>query len=149
MSIQGAQQLVFGFHPDFPVVCEPSPAQLSSDAGLLVVREFDERIGLTARFAAALTETRDPTFRRHDLLSMVRQRIYGMLADYEDQDDHDELRRDPVFKLICDRRPDEFHLASQPTLSRFENAVTVRDLKRLREVTAQQFSDSTTVPGRI
>jgi DDE family transposase len=150
MSIQGARQLVFGFYPDLPVVVEPSGAQLSSDAGLLVVREFDERISLTSRFASALTEARDPTIRRHDLLSMVRQRIYGMLADYEDQNDHDELRSNPVFKLVCDRQPDDFHLASQPTLSRFENAVTVGDLKRLRGVIAQEFLDGfETAPARI
>jgi hypothetical protein len=73
---------------------------------------------------------------------MVRQRIYGLLADYEDQNDHDELRSDPVFKLIADRLPDGPDLASQPTLSRFENAVRIRDLKRLREALLQQFLDA-------
>jgi Transposase DDE domain group 1 len=138
MSLQSARQIVLGFHADRPVVVEASAAQLSSDGGLLVVREFDERIGLTARFAAALVDTRDPSW-THSLLSMVRQRIYGLLADYEDQNDHDELRSDPVFKLIADRLPDGPDLASQPTLSRFENAVTIADLKRLREILAQQF----------
>jgi hypothetical protein len=128
-----------GFHVDRPVVVEASAAQLSSDAGLLVVREFDERIGATAQFAGALKDTRDPTFTLHDVLSMVRQRMYGLLADYEDQNDHDELRSDPVFKLIADRLPDDRDLASQPTLSRFENAVTIPDLKRLCEVLIQQF----------
>lgn len=63
---------------------------------------------------------------------MVRQRIYGILADYEDQNDHDVLRSDPVFKLIADRLPDGPDLASQPTRSRFENAVSIPDLWRLR-----------------
>lgn len=52
------------------------------------------------------------------------QRVYGILADYEDQNDHDTLRSDPVFKLLAGRLPDGDDLASQPTLSRFENAVT-------------------------
>jgi hypothetical protein len=142
MSIQGARQLVFGFHADLPVVIEASAAQLSSDAGLLVVREFDERIELTKRFAAALSDDRDPASIQHDLLSMVRQRIYGVLADYEDQNDHDELRSDPVFKLIADRLPDGPELASQPTLSRFENTVTIASLKRLREELVEQFLES-------
>jgi hypothetical protein len=142
MSVHSAWQLVLGFHVDRPVVVEASAAQLSSDAGLLVVREFDERIGLTAQFAATLKDTRDPVFTRHDMLSMVRQRIYGLLADYEDQNDHDELRSDPVFKLIADRLPDDLDLASQPTLSRFENAVTIADLKRLQEYLVQQFLDA-------
>lgn len=142
MSIQGAQQLVLGFHVDRPVVLEASAAQLSSDGGLLVVREFDEQIRLTAQFAAALEDTRHATQIQHDLLSMVRQRIYGLLADYEDQNDHDELRSDPVFKLIADRLPEDRDLASQPTLSRFENAVTIADLNRLREFLIQQALDA-------
>ncbi len=141
MSLQGARQIVLGFHPDRPVVVEASAALLSSDGGLLLIRELDEQIGLTARFAAALEDTRDPSW-RHSLLSMVRQRIYGLLADYEDQNDHDELRSDAVFKLIADRLPDGPDLASQPTLSRFENAVTIRDLFRLREALLAQFLDA-------
>lgn len=141
MSLQGAQQLVLGFHSQRAVVVEASAAQLSSDSGLLVVREFDERIGLTARLAEALQDVRHPSL-THSLLSMVRQRVYGVLADYEDQNDHDELRSDPVFKLIADRLPDGPDLASQPTLSRFENAVTIADLWRLRDVLAEQFLES-------
>jgi hypothetical protein len=141
MSLQGARQFVLGFHPERPVVVEASAARLSSDGGLLVVREFDGRLGFTAQLAAALEDTRDSSW-THSLLSMVRQRIYGVLADYEDQNDHDELRHDPVFKLIADRLPDGPDLASQPTLSRFENAVTIADLKRLREVLLAQFLDS-------
>lgn len=150
MSLQGARQVVLGFHRQRSVVLEASAAPLSSDGGLLVVREFDERIGLTARFAAALEDTRDPAWTRQSVLSMVRQRIYGVLADYEDQNDHDELRSDPVFKLIADRLPNGPDLASQPTLSRFENAVTIADLWRLRDVLMEQFLDGfATPPPRI
>ena len=73
---------------------------------------------------------------------MVRQRIYGILADYEDQNDHDTLRSDPVFKLIADRLPDDPDLASQPTLSRFENAVSIADLWRSRDVLVDVFIQS-------
>ena len=146
MSLHTARQLVLGFHVQRPVVLEASAAQLSSDAGLLVVRQFDERLGVTARFASALQDTRDATFTWHDVLTMARQRIYGLLADYEDQNDHDELRSDPVFKLIADRLPDDRHLASQPTLSRFENAVTIADLKRLGECLVQQFLEGFAEP---
>lgn len=91
MSLQYARQLVLGFHPGLPVVVEASAARLSSDGGLLVIREFDERRHCTARFAAALEDVRDPTFTGHRLVSLVRQRVYGLLADYEDQNDHTEL----------------------------------------------------------
>ena len=73
---------------------------------------------------------------------MVRQRIYGILADYEDQNDHDTLRSDPIFKMIADRLPDDPDLASQPTLSRFENAVSISDLWRLRAVLVDEFIQS-------
>jgi hypothetical protein len=77
---------------------------------------------------------------------MVRQRVYGILADYEDQNDHDTLRTDPVFKLIADRLPDGPHLASQPTLSRFENAVSIPDLWRLQDVLVDLFLQSFDAP---
>jgi hypothetical protein len=84
-----------------PLVIEPSPGQLSSDAGLLPVRQFDQRISLTQAFAAALDDPRDPDLTEHTFLEMVRSRIYGILAGYEDQNDHDTLRHDPVFRLVA------------------------------------------------
>ena len=128
MSLHSVRELSFDFLPSRPIKMEISPAALSSDTGLLPVRQFDERIGLTSGFADALRDTRDPTFTTQSLLGMVRQRIYGIIADYEDQNDHDTLRSDPVFKLIAGRLPADKDLASQPTLSRFENAVTIADL---------------------
>lgn len=111
------------------VVLERSDAQLSSDAGLLIVRAFDERIGWTRRLAECLVDDRAAP--RHSLLSMARQRVYGIIAGYEDCNDHDSLRDDPVFKMIADRAPSDPALASQPTLSRFENAVSCASLERL------------------
>lgn len=112
------------------------------------IRQFDEAIRLTERFTAALTDARIVSV--HSNQSMTRQRIFGILADYEDQNDHDALRSDPVFKLVCDREPDAVDLASQPTLSRFENAVTIADLKRLRDILCEQFLDAfDAAPARI
>jgi Transposase DDE domain group 1 len=148
MSLQSVPLLSFDFLPSRPVEIEVSPAPLSSDAGLLPVRQFDQRIRLTEQFAAALDDRRDPTLTQQLLLSMVRQRIFGILADYEDQNDHDTLRSDPVFKLIADRLPDDPDLASQPTLSRFENAVSIPDLWRLRDVLVDLFIQSFDTPPR-
>ena len=142
MSLHSVRELSFDFLPSRPIKMEISPAALSSDTGLLPVRQFDERIGLTSGFADALRDTRDPTFTRQSLLDMVRQRIYGIIADYEDQNDHDTLRSDPVFKLIAGRLPADKDLASQPTLSRFENAVTIADLWQLRDEFAERFIQS-------
>jgi hypothetical protein len=146
MSIQPAWQGTFSFFDKLPIVVEPSRAQLSSDAGLLPIRQFDERIGLTRQFAEALDDPRDPELIDHGFLEMARARIYGILADYEDQNDHDTLRYDPVFKLLAGRAPDGPHLASQPTLSRFENAINIRSLKKLRDVFIDQFIASFATP---
>src|SRR5918998_984717 len=134
MSLQSVPLLSFDFLPSRPVEIEVSAAPLTSDTGLIPIRQFDEQIRLTEQFAAALDARRDLAHVRQPILSMVRQRIYGIIADYEDQNDHDTLRSDPVFKLIADRLPDDPDLASQPTLSRFENAVSIPDLWRLRDV---------------
>lgn len=142
MRLQG----VLGFAFDFgnrPIQVEVSKAPLSSDAGLLVFRQLDECLRYTEQFAEALSEDRraDPT---HTRLDMVRQRVYGMLADYEDQNDHDSLRSDPIFKLIASRDPSDplQDLASQPTLSRFENSVSIASLNRLRELFVTLFIQS-------
>ncbi len=147
MSIQSAVQGTFTFFPQ-PIVVETTATQLTSDAGLLPIREFDEQIGLTGSFAAVLNDHRDPALSEHSFLDMTRSRIYGILADYVDQNDHDALRSDPVFKLIANRSPHDADLASQPTLSRFENAIDIASLKRLRETFIEQFIASFAVPPR-
>jgi Transposase DDE domain group 1 len=142
MSLQSVPLLSLDFLPSRPVEVEISAAPISSDAGLLPIRQFDDQIHLTEQVAAALKDLRDPQFIEHTFLTMVRQRIYGILADYADQNDHDTLRSDPVFKLIADRLPDDPDLSSQPTLSRFENAVSIPDLWRLRDVLVDLFIQS-------
>jgi hypothetical protein len=148
VSIQTAWQATFDFWGELPIVVEPSQAHLTSDAGLLPLRQFDEQIGLTLRFAEALNDPRGPERCDHSVLEMVRSRVYGVLAGYEDQNDHDALRHDPVFKLIANRAPDADPLASQPTLSRFENAVAIASLKRLRDVFIDEFIASFAAPPK-
>ena len=142
MIIQTAWQKSFDFLAGKPVVIEPSAGQLTSDAGLLPIRQFDERIGLTEQFAEALSDPRHQPFVDHSFCEMVRMRIFGVLADYADQNDHDVLRSDPGFKLIAGRSPDDDDLASQPTLSRFENMIDIASLNRLRDVLIDQFITS-------
>lgn len=150
MSLQGVLPFVFDLKAQKPIEFEVSTAQMTSDAGLLPIAQFDSAIGLSERFASALSDDRLPTSVSHSKLEMVRQRLYGILADYEDQNDHDVLRRDPAFKLICRRSPTDQDLASQPTLSRFENAVTTADLKRLRQALCDEFLDAfVESPARI
>jgi hypothetical protein len=119
-------QLSLSFFADRSLVVQRHVGQISSDAGLLPIRQLDQRRRFTQRLAAGLRDDRHEP--RHTQLEMLRQRLYGILADYEDCNDHDTLRDDPVFKIVADRLPEDDPLASQPTLSRFENAVTIDTL---------------------
>jgi len=133
MSSQTVEQLNFDFLPHLPVIVQRHEGQLSSDAGLLPLRQFDQRWDYTRRLAECLVDPKPS--RQHTLLSMLRQRLFGILAGYEDCNDHDTLRDDPVFKLIADRLPEDEPLASQPTLSRFENLATPQVLQKLIDFT--------------
>ena len=133
MSSQTVEQLSFDFLPHLPVIVQQHEGQITSDAGLLPLRQFDQRWRYTQRLAGCLVDP-NPS-RQHSLLSMLRQRLFGILAGYEDCNDHDTLRDDPVFKLIADRLPQDQALASQPTLSRFENLATPAVLQKLIDFT--------------
>jgi len=139
MITQTVEQMCFGFFPRLPIVVEPTEAQLSSDVGILPIRQFDDQIGFTERFIACLADPRDPEQIEHTFGEMVRQRVYGILAGYEDCNDHDSLRSDPVFKLVGGRAPQDDDLASQPTLSRFENAIDIPSLWRLHDFFIDDF----------
>lgn len=139
MDAQSAFQLGFDFGTSKPVVVAPSAAQVSSDAGLLPFRQLDERLGLTQQLAGCLTDRRHVGYVGHTFLEMVRMRVYGILADYADQNDHDLLRSDPIFKLLCGRSIHDEDLASQPTLSRFENAIDTHSFFHLRAMLLDQF----------
>ena len=93
-----------------------------------------------------LDDPRDADLIEHSFPDMVRMRIFAILAGYQDQNDHDTLRTDPVFKLIAERSPTDADLASQPTLSRFENQINIASLKRLRKVFVDQFIASFAQP---
>lgn len=148
MVSQTAFQLELDFRTSKPVVVVPSKEQVSSDAGLLPFRQLDEKLGLTKQFAEALVDRRNPSYVEHSYLEMVRMRVYGILADYADQNDHDVLRSDPIFKLLCDRSIADDDLASQPTLSRFENSVEVRAFFRLNDMLLDRFIASFDRPPR-
>ena len=96
MSLPGVWPRVLDFFGT-PLVIEPSAGQLSSDAGLLPVRQFDEHTECTRAFADALDDPRDPDLTEHTFLEMVRSRVHGILAGYADQNDHATRRADPVF----------------------------------------------------
>jgi hypothetical protein len=124
--------------------------RLSSDAGLVLLQDPDEQLGLTRALAAVLQDPRDPRrihFTLHDLL---KQRVLQIAAGYEDANDANTLRHDPIFKLLLGRLPDTgAPLASQPTLSRFENHVSRTELYRMARVLVEQFLASYARPPQL
>jgi hypothetical protein len=119
-------QFHFSFYRNRPLVAQFDGGQISSDAGLLPLREFDERHRLTRGWAAALGDTRLPERLQHTSQALLTQRLYQIVAGYEDANDASLLRHDPIFQLLAEAQPGE-PLGSQPTLSRWENAFTRRD----------------------
>jgi hypothetical protein len=142
MLEQTVDQVRFDFFSRLPVVVEPKEVRLSSDAGILPIRQYDDQIGFTDRFIGCLRDHRHQDQIDHALGQMARQRIYGILAGYEDCNDHDTLRGDPVFKLVSGRKPQDNDLASQPTLSRFENAIDIPSLWRIHDFFIDDFISS-------
>jgi hypothetical protein len=123
---------------DFPavggrdVVVRFDGGELSSDAGLLLVRQADRSLGLLSSMASGIVDGRQRSKVQHSLLELLRERIYAIALGYEDANDLDTLRYDPALKLACERRPrSDAALASQPTLSRLENALSRKDLFRM------------------
>ena len=120
------------FHPSRAVDVTFDAPATSSDGGWLLARAMDEVRGTTADTAAQLHDPRDPLRVEHDMRTLVRQRVFQILAGYEDANDANSLRHDPLLRLVCDRDPDGAPLASQPTLSRLETRVRARDVVQMQ-----------------
>ena len=114
-----------------PVQATFDAGRLTSDGGLPWLAEAEAELGLCAGLAAEVPEWRRGPV-RHSLATLVRQRVFQIACGYADQDDADALRSDPLLKLCCGRRPESGpDLASQPTLSRLENAPDRRACYRM------------------
>lgn len=134
------------FHCDHRIDVAFDAPEVSSDAGWLLLRQMDDRSGLTEWFAALLPDRRDPERTDHSRREQVRQRLFQLAMGYEDCNDADDLRHDKVLKTACDLNPDdEKGLSSQPTLSRFENSTDMRTVVKL----IKAFEDSyvASLPG--
>ena len=124
---------------------------LSSDGGVLVLREIERKLGFAAMLAGCMNDPRDPTRIRHGQEEMILARILAIACGYEDANDMDELRHDPALKMACEREPESgVALASQPTVSRLENAPSWRELMRMGMKMIDLFCASfTSVPEHI
>jgi hypothetical protein len=131
-------QLSFSFYRHRPIRTDFPGGQITSDAGLLPLRAFDHRYGLTRGLAQRVCDPREEERVRHSVSSLFRQRLYQIIAGYEDANDADRLRHDPAFQILADQPLGE-PLGSQPTLSRWENSPSPRDLLKLQDALLDWF----------
>jgi len=123
-----------------PIEADFSGGRLSSDGGLLLLAELDRKLGLTQSLAACLQDRRDPARVELPLLDLLRQRVSQIALGYEDANDADPLRTDPLFKMAVSGTPESARdLGSQPTFSRLEHGVTRKELRRCSQALVQFF----------
>lgn len=127
---------------DRPLVAAFDQPHASSDGGAVLLKAVDRRLGLTADLAASLVDVRAPGRVTHRLADLLAQRVFGLACGYADGNDADRLAEDPIQKLLLDRDPIGGQaLASQPTVSRFENAVGPRALYQMGRALAATVID--------
>ena len=132
------------------VVARFDGGRLSSEGGLLALREIETRLGLADRLAACVKDPRAPERVVHRLAEIIRFRMLMIAAGYEDGNDADSLRADAMFKLAMERLPDHADLCSQSTISRTENLPDARALLRMGRAMVDHYCDSfRQVPRRI
>ena len=116
---------------DKSVVLDFNGGLISSDSGVLLLKEIEEQIGLIKAIEKIIPESRDTRYVKHAIHDLLMQRVAQIACGYEDANDCNDLRNDPIFKILADRYPESGEaLASQPTMSRFEKGA-VRDIKNL------------------
>src|SRR5256886_7299458 len=115
-------QFVFGFHPlkRLEIRAQFDGGAISTDGGGLLLREVEKRIGMLRQFASCFTDYRNPDLIEHTVEELVAQRVYGLALGYEDLNDHEELRNDPLLRVLAGRRDLDAPLAGKSTLNRLE-----------------------------
>jgi hypothetical protein len=134
MATQCHNQLTLGFQPK--IILDFDGGEITSDSGLLLLRQFDAQLALTQKLTGLFNDRRNPLFIEHHTHEMLCQRIYQIAAGYQDCNDADTLRQDPTFQTIVGKSDP---LASQPTLSRLENQADGETIERLGAVGLQWF----------
>jgi hypothetical protein len=137
------QKIDFGRMGRRVIEADFSGGELSSDGGLMLLRQVDSHLGLSRAAALAIPDPRDPERIRHSVRDLLAQRLFGLCCGYEDLNDHQVLRRDVLMQTAIGRDAD---LASAPTFSRLENRATRAQIWALHEVLAAQFIKSHKTP---
>jgi hypothetical protein len=138
-------QLLFSSVGRKKIQADFNGGSLTSDAGALLLREVDKHLGLIDAINNCIPDPRNPFYTVHQQRTMLAQRIFAIALGYEDLNDHQSLRDDPLFQLISERGiKDDLPLASPPTLCRLENRVDRKTLVEIAKVFVETFVDSYT-----
>ena len=131
-------QFVFRFHPQKrrEIRAQFNGGAITSDGGGLLLREVEKRIGILCQFAACFTDYRNPDLIEHQVKELVAQRVYGLALGYEDLNDHEELRNDPLLAVLVEKEdPDNEALAGKSTLNRLElGGEKIRQKERYKKI---------------
>lgn len=143
-----AQTLRFAPISGHTVRADFSGGGLSSDFGSLLLSNVDRQIGLTKRLASVLHDPRHPSYIKHGYSEILAQRVYQIACGYEDANDANTLRHDPIFRMSVGRMPfdDDSSLSSPSTISRFEHAMTPQDIYRFSQALVEQYVASFATP---
>ena len=127
-----------------------SGGSITSDAGVMLLRQANQQTKFIEKMNRAIEDRRHPSYVEHEQETMLKQRIYGIASGYEDVNDQEHLRKDPMFQVAANREPGEEHaMASPPTICRFENSGTREDAWRVAEVFVDQFIASYARPPKV
>lgn len=145
------QPLLFSSLPQKKIVADFNGGDITTDGGLPLIREVDRRIGLIDSLDNAINDPRCPWLIEHDQRTILAQRIFAIVAGYEDLNDHQTLRNDTLMQAITDRclkvgQKEHDPLSSPPTLCRLENRITRADLARMAEAIVESFIASHPTP---
>jgi hypothetical protein len=134
-------ELSYDFATPRPLAVRFSDLELSSDAGILLARQAEEQLKICQGLANCIEEWREAHKITHSLYQLVSQRVYQIVGGYEDANDSNQLRHDPIYKIACGRLPlaEGELLASQPTMSRLENQVSKREVATMRSQMVESF----------
>ena len=126
-----------------PIELSYSGEKISSDGGLLLLKELDNQTGLISHFGDCINDTRDKRYVAHTITEILSQRIFQISAGYEDANDCNSLKDDAIMKLCASKLPESSGvLSSQSTMSRFENSVSRTELYKIAQMFVLEFIKS-------
>jgi len=139
MSKSSQDSLHFSSISSKEVRADFTGGQMTSDAGVLLLRETEKKVGIINGLSQVIRDERHQSYIKHPLKGLLSQRVFQIACGYEDANDSNDLRVDPAIKAACGKLPSEEELASQPTFSRLENSIRKTDLYRIAEIFVENF----------